>query len=183
MGRQMKYDNINDDYFSWMYDLVCGDRFNRNVSFKRLLWFLHDTEFVFRLPGDENRAEDGIDLRYRFAIDYTTIENAHLYLKGPCSVLEMMIALAFKMEDTMDDPLMGDRTAQWFWNMVVNLGLGSMNDSNFNEPLVHDTIGRFLCREYEPDGKGGLFVIRGCTDDLRYVDLWHQMCWYLNTII
>ena len=37
-------------------------------------------------------------------------------------------------------------------------------------------------REYEPNGKGGLFTIRGCEEDLTEVEIWYQLNWYLNTI-
>lgn len=178
----MRRNYIRDDYFAWMYDIVCGDRFSGDVSFKRLLTYLHDTEFVYSLMMDENRADDGVSLRYRFSIGYTVDSEAHLYLNGTCSVLEMMIALAFKMEESMDNPLMGDRTGQWFWNMIVSLGLGSMNDDNFDIRHVSMCVNRFLNRDYEPNGEGGLFTIRGCEDDLRDVEIWHQMCWYLNNI-
>ena len=178
----MRLDLINSDYFAWMYERMCGDRFSRRVSFRKLLSYLHNTEFKYLLPMDENRAEDGTYLRYLFALDYTSVSRADEYLDGPCSVLEMMIALSLKIEETMDDPLIGDRTAQWFWNMVVSLGLGSMNDDRFDEIYVNEVLATFLNREYEPNGKGGLFTIRGCREDLRDVDIWHQMCWYLDTI-
>lgn len=178
----MRYDDINDDYFAWLYELICGDRFTRNISFRKLMSYLHNQEFIYVISRDENRAEDGMDLRYRFALDYLSVANADEYLKGPCSVLEMLVALAFKIEETMDDPCMGDRTRQWFWNMIVSLGLGSMSDERFDEVYVRKVIQRFLYREYEPNGKGGLFTIRGCPEDLRQMEIWHQMCWYLDTI-
>ena len=168
---------IRDDYFNWLCGLVCEKRFGVVVSFERLLWYLHNIEFRYIIPLDRNRAENGISLRYRFAGDDC------VYLDGPCSVLEMMVALAVHCEeDIMDDPAIGDRTGQWFWGMIANLGLGSMNDRNFDRRYVDDVIERFLDREYEPDGRGGLFRIRNCDRDLRKVEIQHQMYWYLNSI-
>ena len=178
----MKHDLIANDYFTWIYEFICGDRFSRKVSFKELLSYLHDIEFTYLMPMDENRAEDGMTLRYHFALDYATVENADDYLGGPCSVLEMMVALAFRIEETMDDPRKGDRTAQWFWNMIVSLGLGSMNDDNFDKRYVTKVVENFLNRNFEPNGKGSLFTIRSCDEDLREVDIWCQMCWYMNTL-
>jgi hypothetical protein len=147
---------------------------------------LHNTEFRYTISKDRNRAKDGIDLRYRFALtedqkySYRSIMD---YLDGPCSVLEMMIALSIRCEETiMDDPNVGDRTGQWFWGMITNLGLGAMVDTRFDSRRVDEIIETFLDREYEPDGKGGLFTIRRCDKDLRSVEIWYQLCWYLDTI-
>ena len=104
------------------------------------------------------------------------------YLDGPCSVFEMMVALAQRCEAVMDDPKIGDRTGQWFWGMIASLGLNGMSDNHYDEKYVKDVINRFLDREYEPNGKGGLFTIRNCEHDLRDVEIWYQLCWYLDTI-
>lgn len=174
---------IVDEYFEWLYNLVCENRYSKQISYRKLLMYLHDTEFRYLISKDENRAEDGMDLRYRFAYEHADIEDAELYLSGPCSVLEMMIALALRCEENiMDDPRVGNRTGQWFWGMIVNLGLGSMTDTRFKKQFVEDTVERFLEREYEPDGRGGLFTIRDCIRDLRTVEIWHQLCWYLDSI-
>ena len=82
----------------------------------------------------------------------------------------------------MDNPAYGDRTGQWFWNMMSSLGLSSMSDDIYDRDYVEYAISRFLNREYEPNGKGGLFTIRDCEVDLRNVEIWTQMCWYLDTI-
>jgi hypothetical protein len=135
---------------------------------------------------DSNRAEDGIDLRYRFgyenSIDDELIE---LYLDTkPCSVLEMIMALAIRCEESiMDNPAIGNRTGQWFWNMIVNLGLGSMHDGNFDEFKADYILHRFMNHEYDRDGKGGLFTIPNCKHDLRTTDIWYQAMWYLDNYI
>ena len=172
-----------NDYFKWLYDLVCGKRYSKQISYKKLLMRLHNTEFRYLIPRDENRAEDGISLRYRFINYCDDIDYAESCLDGPCSVLEMMVALAIRCEeDIMDDPNVGERTGQWFWGMIVNLGLGSMTDDRFDKYLVDEIIDRFLDREYEPNGKGGLFTVRHTDRDLRDVEIWYQMCWYLDSI-
>ena len=182
----MNRDTIINKYFEWLFGLVCEKRFAREVSYRKLLTSLHNTEFIFSIPMDRNRASDGVNLRYRFAMSqgYDDIPDLIMeYLKGPCSILEMMVALAIRCEEeTMDDPTLGDRTGQWFWEMVTNLGLGSMTDKRFDRDFVDDTINIFLNRDYEPDGKGGLFQIRNCKDDMRNVQIWSQLCRYLNSI-
>lgn len=178
----MNQTKIADNYFEWMFDLVCTGRYVEPISFRRLLSYLHDVEFTYSIPKDSNRAEDGIDLRYRFAYD-TGCACADGYLDGPCSVLEMMIALAIRCEEgIMDDATKGNRTAQWFWKMVVNLGLGSMTDDRFDLRYVEEKIDIFLNREYEADGRGGLFTVTDCRFDMRDLEIWVQMCYFLDNI-
>lgn len=168
--------NVSNDYFEWLYDKVCEDRFGPDISFCKLLRYLHDTEFRWLIPMDSNRAADGIDLRNRFMPD------GHRYLHGPCSVLEMMVALSIRCETFMDDPQIGDRTSQWFWGMIVSLGLGAMEDSRFNRRFVEDCIERFLNRDYEPNGEGGLFTLHHGDYDMRDAEIWHQLCWYIDDV-
>ena len=178
-------DILNDEYFEWLCNLVCGKRFSNQISYRKLLSHLYLTEFRYLIPRDQNRAEDGIDLRYRFALDRHEDQERLVLdsLYGPCSVLEMMIALSIRCEENiMDNPDVGNRTSQWFWGMITNLGLGPMYDSNFDRRYVDDVLERFLDRRYDPDGKGGLFRIRDCDRDLRKVEIWYQLCWYLDSI-
>lgn len=174
-------EQINSDYFEWMYGLMCDGRFSKSVSYRQLFNFLHDAEFVYFIPYDENRATEGVTLRYHYCLLHNCEDMEH-YLTGPCSVLEMMVALAINCEKLMDDPDIGDRTAQWFWGMINNLGLGSMSDSNYNEWHVNDVVTRFLDREYEPDGRGGLFTVRNWDRDMRKAEIWHQLMAYINSM-
>ena len=176
---------INEDYFEWLYEGMCGNRYSKNISYRKLLEHLHNTNFRYTISNDKNRASDGRDLRYSFALSQGCEDEPELitdYLKGPCSVFEMMVALAQRCESVMDDPKIGDRTGQWFWGMINNLGLGGMNDNRYDEQYVDDVINTFLDREYKSNGKGGLFTIRNCEYDLREVEIWYQLCWYLDTI-
>lgn len=173
---------IRDEYFDWICDLVCGNRFSRDISYKKLLTRLHETPFTYILAMDSNRAEDGIDLRYRFSQVRGYQEDMSVYLTGPCSVLEMMVALSIRCEEFMDETDKGDRTSQWFWNMLINLGLSNMMDDRFDIRHVDFVVARLLNREYGPDGSGGLFTIGNCEYDLRDVEIWYQLCWYLDNI-
>lgn len=176
-------DRINDEYFDWLCEVVDSKRFSKHVSYRKLLMHLHNIEFTWSIPYDDNRADDGIMLRRKYALAHHDEELSN-YISGPCSVLEMMAALAIRCEESiMDDTLFGNRTGQWFWGMIHNLGLSPMNDSNFDAEFVDDVIARFLNREYEPDGKGGLFTIKNCDHDLRTVEIWRQLSWYLGSIM
>lgn len=170
----------NNDYFNWLCDIVCGDKFSKNISYRKLLECLHSVNFRVLISNDVNRAKDGVDLRRRFYLD----TNKHADIVGPCTVLEMMVALAIRCEENiMDNPLYGDRKSQWFWSMINTLNLSGMTDDRFDEFFVKDRVNIFLARKYEPDGQGGLFKIRNCRRDLRDVEIWTQLCWYLDQFV
>lgn len=177
----MRSRSIPNEYFGWLCELIGADDQPGHLTYDRLLARLHDTTFRYSIPRDRNCAAWGVNLRYRFAINHGYGEEGEI--DGPCSVLEMMVALATRCEENiMDNPAYGDRTGQWFWDMIVNLGLGSMTDNHFDSEYVDDVLDRFLDRRYAPNGRGGLFTIRSCEFDLRKVEIWYQLCWYLDTI-
>lgn len=182
----MLQEELHHRYFEWLYGMVCGEEQYNRLTYRKLLYCLYNIEFTYLIDLDENRAQDGIEFRYDFGYyrGYSdSIISKYLDIR-PCNMFEMMVALAHKGEEMiMDDSNYGDRTGQWFWNMIVSLGLGKMNDLNFDEDYVYRTVYRFLDRNYEPDGEGGLFTIRDCQDDLRDVEIWTQYMWYLNTVI
>lgn len=179
----MTQNDILNHYFEWLCNHVQRGNFVGNLSYRKLLIHLHNTQFYYSIPKDEDRANAGMDLRWRFVCEKNYRVETLDELKGPCSVLEMMIALAIYCEEhVMDNPMYGDRTGQWFWGMVTTLGLGSMSDDRFDKRYVDDVVICFLDRKYDPDGKGGLFRIRNCECDLRKVEIFHQLCWYLNSI-
>ena len=185
----MTLDDLKEEYFEWMCSLVADEveTPNSTFSYGKLLGYLHSVDFTYTHPMDGNRAEDGVRLRYLFAdnqgyTDYRPIAAA--LDDRPCSVLEMMLALAIRCEQTiMADDDLGDRTGQWFWNMILSLGLNRMTDSNFDEEYVEEVVDRFLHREYDRDGRGGLYTVEHCPKDMRKLEIWYQMCMYLDEIV
>ena len=184
MIRNIIRDKVNNEYFEWLYELACSGRFSKEISYRKILTLLHSTKFRYSIPKDANRAEDGVSLRYRFVKESNYDERMAHYINGPCSVLEMMLGLAVRCEEQiMDNPDIGDRTRQWFWGMINNLGLGGMYDDIFDKAATTEIVRKLLDREYEPNVKGGLFTIKYTNDDLRDVEIWNQLCWYLDKII
>ena len=183
----MTENELNNRYFHWMCQLVSMQRYSKGHSYHKLLRFLHSVDFYYTIPMDGNREADGIDLRYRFGYENSYEESMIAgYLDNrSCSVLEMMIALAIRCEENiMDDPDIGDRTGQWFWDMVENLGLSDMDDAKYDEAYVNTVIKRFLDRRYKKNGEGGLFTIyRSAGRDMRSVEIWYQMCWHLDELV
>jgi hypothetical protein len=173
--------DISKGYFDWLCEVI--DYGGKTKFYKRTLKLLHHIDFSYTIPKDANRFEDGIDLRYRYGyehhIDYPEI--ADILDSKPCSVLEMMVALAVRCEEhIMYDAEKGDRQSKWFWKMFDNLGLKEMTNSNFDEDYILDSVERFLRRDYDADGTGGLFTTSDPTKDMRTEEIWYQLMWYLN---
>ena len=51
----MPYD-LKSEYFEWMYKLVCNDKYSNGLSYRKLLYHLYNTEFIYILEKDSNRA-------------------------------------------------------------------------------------------------------------------------------
>lgn len=176
--------DVSERYFKWLCRFIYDGRYSSIRSYDKLLRHLFDTDFYWILAFDQNRAEDGISLRFRFQ-DEVAMDNYILYTRNePSSILEMMVALALRCEEfIMTDDDVGDRTGQWFWAMIVSLGLGGMTDENYNESNVDRILNRFLNRTYEPSGNGGLFTVSRREDDMRDVEILYQLCWYLDEVL
>lgn len=180
----MDKDKIRKMYFNWMVDLVHDKKILGTKKYTKLLSRLAETNFVYTNRMDENRESDGIDLRYsRFGWEYeiNSYEIDQCFNPDHCSMLEMLIALAIRCEENfMQNNDHGNRTAKWFWKMIGTLGLGEMDDISYNEEETDRILARFLNHEYEPDGRGGLFYIPDSAVDLRTVEIWCQLCWFLD---
>lgn len=179
-------DNVINLYFDWLCNFIVDRRKNyKGMKYTKLLSYLHSREFVYILEMDGNRAEDGVNLRYRFGREFRYDDRLiATYLDDrECSVLEMMVALSIRCEDhIMDNPEIGNRTSEWFWGMISNLGIRAMSDEYFDEARVEKTIDRLLKREYGINGEEGLFTIKHTGRDIRRIEIWYQMCWYLSEI-
>lgn len=174
----VRRETVSDEYFNWLCDLVHEDSYRYDHSYRELLFYLYSRDFTYDTRSmDENRAIDGINLRHRY---FKVVPI--FFADKPCSVLEMLIALSLRMEDIMRDTEHDDQTDRWFWEMITNIGLHDMTDDRFNIRKVQYLVSKLLTRTYSSRGEGGLFIIPHCVYDLRRVDIWYQMHWYLDNI-
>lgn len=165
---------INIGYFAWI-SKIAREWCLEHGSYDQLIHILHLTPFYSSIPMDKNRIEDGLNLRTRYSHQMTKDE--------PASVLEVMVALAYRCEEEyMADPDYGDRTGEWFFGMIQSLGLAGMDDSRFNLIYTMNILERFLNREFKPNGEGSLFTVQNSNQDFRKTEIWYQMCWYLDEI-
>lgn len=166
-------------YFEWLYSQVCSvKRKNPARTYWNLFRILFTTEFFWFVPNDDNRVEDGKELRYDFMrdqqIDPDDVDKD--WLQTGCSMLELCIGLAkrlaFETNGSVDE---------WFWELLENLDLRKYNDAtHIPRAKVEDTLDRVNWRTYRRNGHGGLFPLcRPPRDDQREVELWYQLNAYL----
>jgi len=175
----MTYDilTIRRAYFRWLYEKVGPKRGIPQDRSLKILTILHGIQFRYTLYMDKNRAADGINLRSRYIREaaYLNADEIVAYLDGPCSVLEMLVALSLRVEEQIMTDLYSDEPGRWFWIMVENLGIINTSDDE-----IRDKVDVFLDRRYAPDGTGNIIKLRRPPQDLRTSEIWYQINWYLE---
>lgn len=166
---------LDDLYLTWLYSQV-GDvkEHNKSKTYWKLLRRMYQNEFVHLIPNDDNRYEDGRELRREW-IDEENINVDENWWALGCSFLEMLIALSRRLAFEGDG-----HPETWFWHLIDNLDLMDCTDRvRFHMGEVDEIIDRVVYRTYAPDGVGGLFPLRHARRDQRDVELWYQMQAYL----
>lgn len=165
---------VEGSYFDFLCSMLDGKR----VCHDLLLRHLHSIEFYSFVPNDDNRGEDGKKLR-----DMFKAEMGGAGLTKPCTVLEMLIGLSFRMEGELEGSPEALRMDECFWTLIENLDLWWCNDGAYypddGSLAVDECTDRLLKRTYKRDGKGGLFPLDRTRNDQRKVEIWYQMAEYL----
>ena len=177
-----------DTYRDWLLEEVrfTGNRKlerpNRRLNillpsdYELLMRTLHDIDFKWVIERDENRMKDGLALRYDF-FDDNDIDGGFV---RPCSVLEMLIGFAIRLDcEYIGDP--GDPDPMdIFWKMICNLGLWMYDNDNFNEFAVEEKVDIWLKRGFRSDGFGGIFPLKNVTFDCRNEEIWKLAMAYIT---
>lgn len=178
-----------DNYCDWLLEevgfvgkFVCGNdgHFGRHLyphDYELLMRKLHNINFVWYIERDENRMKDGLALRDEY-FDNAGIDGGSFNRK--CSVLEMLIGLAIRLDtDYIGDP--GEPHPEFiFWDMLCNLGLDIFVNDNFNEIYVEDIVIKWLERKFKSNGKGGIFPLKNDTFDSRNEEIWKLAMAYIT---
>lgn len=136
-----------------------------------LCYWLFNEGFYAYIPNDDNRVADGLKLRNDFGIDLG---------EEPCSVLEMLIGLAERMDYELFDTVAGKRVDRWFWMLIENLDFDYVEFGKEASERNNDILRRFINRRYGRNGEGGAFPLRKSRTDQRKVELWYQMQAYIQ---
>lgn len=173
--------NVRQGYFQFLLNKV-HEEAGQNVG---LCWLMYNTDF-FHYPviySDASRASDGTELRYEYAVycgegvnNVASDEALGELYDMPCTVLEMLVALAIRIDrDITGDPGV-DGAYLWFQLMLSNLGLYNNPDELSWGPILKT----FMLREYDFGGHGGLFPLSAPYRDQRTIGIWDQLSDYIS---
>jgi hypothetical protein len=145
---------------------------------------LHDRDFFWTVPNDDNRAFEGKELRCKFCEDLNIFYDYNQF-SMTTSMLELIIGLAYRCEGIMAGQEYDLEMKEWFWKILSNAGLDSFTDEVYDKNVLGDRcsvdqiLDKIIDRTYNRSGKGGLFPLKFAKKDQRKVELWYQMCSYL----
>lgn len=164
---------LDELYLSWLYEIIADpDAAAPSKSYWKLAHHMYTKEFQWVIRNDENRIEDGRDLRGVFIEDLgLDVDPSWLHLG--CSMLEMLIGLSRRLSFLADG-----EPYDWFWHLVNNLGI-AFNDRQYRANVVEEALECVIWRTYRPNGRGGLFPLRRPHRDQRDEELWHQLNAYV----
>lgn len=166
-----------DDYFLY---LIWRCHLEKEKKLTTVFIILHGTEFFYIMDRDDNRAGDGIELRYDYEIPPEYDIYANEFINRPCSVFEMMIGLAIRVDlEIIGDPA-EEHPEKFFMEMIENLGLDLIGNPHHLENTVNKILQRWLNREFDEDGSGSPFPVIRDRRDQRKLEIYDQMNSYIS---
>lgn len=160
-------------YFEWL----CAKTLSQDPHVRNyygLLEVLYRTEYVWIVPLDENRAEDGLELRDYFLTE-SRQEKDKTWYESPCSVLEVLLAFANRASFQTDLPV-----RDWFWKFLTYLGLSDYRRvSDGDIPEILSILNRWMNGEIEYNGRGGILPLTNPKRDQSKIEMWWQFCDYV----
>jgi hypothetical protein len=159
---------IDYEYYGWLIGQV---HIPNRKSYNDVFELMHNMEFVWTVPNDDNRVQDGLDLRQEFSNRH----HQELLLQG-VTMLEILISLSRRLAFTAS----GDATV-WAWKLLKNLKLTKKVDplTSIGRKRVIEILEAVVWRTYQPDGQGGFFPLKAPKEDQTHVEIWYQMNAYV----
>lgn len=160
---------IDYDYYAW---LVSQIDIPNNRTYNDLFERMHNLEFVWIVPNDDNRVQDGLDLRHEFLNGAREELNLDVV-----SILEILIGLSRRVAFTAG----GDAT-RWAWKLIKNIHLHKMSDplTDAKANKIDEVLYSLVWRTYYSNGVGGFFPLHWPKEDQTKVEIWYQMNAYVN---
>jgi len=169
-------ETLDDLYLPWLYAQVSSVKLRSPArTYWSLFRHLYTKEFVWLIPNDDNRVEDGRSLRYEFLDELNIEDEDPEWMDLGCSMLELMIGLSRRLSfEAEGEP------REWFWKLLDNLELSHCNDKiPYPREVVNEILDGVIWRTYDRNGRGGLFPLKRSVRDQRDVELWYQLSAYL----
>lgn len=177
-GGDQKMDELWDDYFQYLIWLC---RLEKEDAYAHLFEVLHHIDFTWILDRDDNRDEDGLDLRddYTPPDDFDT-ETIESFYEQKTSVFEMLVALSIRVDNEyIGDPI-EEHPEIFFMEMIKNLGLDCFKGKRYRDQDVIKIIKIWLDRKFKKNGVGSPFPVRKDSRDQRKLEIWDQMNSYIS---
>lgn len=166
---------LDELYLNWLYELFADrEAISPSKTFWKLASHLYTKEYLWLIPNDDNRVEDGKYLRYEFIDDLGLEDVDPDWMDLGCSMLEMFIGLSRRLSFQG-----GGEASDWFWHLIDNLDLRYSDRQKFPTDTVEEVLDGIIWRTYKSNGSGGLFPLRRPRHDQRDVEIWNQLNAYL----
>jgi hypothetical protein len=164
-------------YFDWLtqqFEILGKSK----RTYQALFLKLFSTEFVWTIPGDDNRVKDALDLRREFENQggprFGRIQTLQFV-----TVLEVLLALSRRLAF-----LAGGEAPEWAWHLLENLNIEGCSDplTLTQSGHIDEVLDALVWRTYQKNGRGGFFPLKKPKGDQRKVELWYQMQEYISEI-
>lgn len=159
---------IDYEYYEWLISQIDAPR---HKSYKDLFERMHNFEFVWFVPNDDNRVQDAFDLRHAFLED----SDEQLSLEG-ATVLEVIVGLSQRVAF-----IGGGSERAWAWKLIKNLHLHKCTDplGEVRARRVDDILYALVWRTYDRTGDGGFFPLKNSLEDQTKLEIWDQLNAYV----
>lgn len=169
---------LDEVYLRWLYEQIANPKLRQpGRTFWNLARQLFKKEFIWFVANDDNRVEDGRNLRYEFITEAGIADVEPDWVNLGCSMLEMMVGLSRRLAFEADGS-----ARVWFSILLRNVDLMQYNDARYDDrvtEIVDDILNRIIWRRYSYDGSGGLFPLKNAEQDQRKTELWYQLSAYI----
>lgn len=185
MSRSRTVDN--EDYAVWIVkDYIHMKNFEYYLD---LILELHEIPFEYYEESDKDREADGLYLRNYFIEDCKGRIIDDEVLESKCSVLEVLAALAVRLDHEFIGDHMVERPEDFnedkeyklFSEMLDNLDLldffGDLAEGDLDE--IRDIVTDWLNRDFNRHGGGSIFPVKKSKKDQRSASIWSQAMEYI----
>lgn len=168
------------EYYRWLISLIDPPA-NVDSDIRRhgiLLFALWRHEFFWMdiYDHEEDRANDGKQLRERFMMEFDAPPS--IVPQGPCNVLEMLIAFAIRIDNTVHDWQIGSHPWDWVEMFITNLGLTDLTDDDIrprDNGFITAKLEYWMAHDIGTRGERGLFRFKRPVLMINNMTNWDMM--------